>query len=153
MLLAHSVSHSNVTTKLFPRGYFLLRNAYVHVYTRGRAKVDGMPEFEIPRTIVNLSNASDTALAQYPPSIEKPNVSHILALFTRRNCSANFYQYLERCVEKQKGRPLVFIVLRGELLISAKRPSGLLRRCESFYFEGETRVMGWKETNTIMRHC
>lgn len=143
------VSHSSVTTKLFPRGYFLLQN--IRTYVRGRAKVDGMPEFEIPRTIVNLSTRLIPRSRSISSiSIVKPNVSHILALFTRRNCSANFCRYLERCGGKRVDPSCLSSF--AKLLISAKRPSGLLHWCESFYFKGR-HVIGWKETTTIVHHC
>lgn len=88
-------------------------------------------------------NALDTALARYPPSIGKPNVSHILALFTCRNCSANFYQYLERREGKRAGS-LVFVVLRGtiDFCETSVGPSPLVR---IILFQGGDASLGRKK--------
>jgi len=134
------VSHSSAATKLFSTWVFpFTKRTYVRTWASESRWDAGIRDSTYDCKFVN---ALDTVLARYPLSIEKPNVSHILALFTRRNCSANFCQCLERC-ETKSADPSCLSSFRRNYWFSTKCPSPLVRII--LFREGRC-VIGWKET-------
>lgn len=134
--LAFQRDHKAFSTWVFP----FMKRTYVYTWASESRWDAGIRDSTYDCKFVN---ASDTALARYPPSIVKPNVSHILALFTRCNCSANFYQYLERCGGKRAGS-LVFVVLCGtiDFCETSVGPSPLVR---IILFQGGDASLGRKK--------
>jgi len=142
--MLRGVSHSSAATKLFSTWVFpFTKRTYVRTWASESRWDAGIRDSTYDCKFVN---ALDTVLARYPPSIEKPNVSHILALFTRRNCSANFCQCLERCEAKSADPSCLSSFRRNYWFLR----NVLLHWLGSFYFERGDASLGGKKLHRAL---